>query len=127
MRKHWSILTILALFTGGVMTEATAASPFDGVYRGTQRTIRGASYADCQNVDQNTVLQIQNGQFSRKWGSAQLDVTIAPDGSFDSTGGEKSHRGQAVRAAEIKGQITGSKLEADIGTPYCAGHLSLTR
>jgi hypothetical protein len=128
MQKHWSILTVVALFAGGAAAEATAASPFDGVYHGTQRTIRGATYTDCQHIDSNNiVLQIQNGQFTRQWGSANLAVTVAPNGSFDATGMMTTGGRQAVRAAELKGQITGNKLEADIGTPYCAGHLSLTK
>jgi hypothetical protein len=30
-------------------------------------------------------------------------------------------------SAQIKTQITGNKLEADIGTAYCAAHLSLMK
>jgi len=126
-RLNHSIVIALGCLGVAVAVSASAASPFDGVYRGPQKTTRGASYTDCQNLDHDTTVRIQDGQFTAHWGSAKMDVTVAPNGSFDATGGTKTSGRQAVRAAELKGQITGNQLEADIGTPYCGAHWSLTK
>jgi hypothetical protein len=76
MRKHWSILTVLPLFAGGVAAEVTAASPFTGVYRGTQMTLLG----NCPKINRdNYVLRIEDGQFTRNWGRADLNMTVAPE------------------------------------------------
>ena len=127
--RTFAILIVVALSGGGIAADATAASPFDGVYRGTQQAIKSNNSGDCAKVNSdNIVLRIQNGHFTRQWYTALLNVSVAPDGSFDQTAMISGGRATgAPRAAQIKGHITGNKLEADIGSDYCAVHLSLMK
>lgn len=65
---------------------------------------------------------IRDGHFTRSWGNGKMEVTVAPDGSFHGEGAVQNSR--RAHFATITGKITGGDLEADIGTNYCAGHLS---
>ena len=68
---------------------------------------------------------VKDGVAKYKWG-VPLEAPVAADGSFFD-----QEKGLAIAGASpsiiIKGRITGPKLEADVGTPACAAHLSLTR
>lgn len=57
----------------------------------------------------------------------ELHVIVQPDGSFYQKAGVKTVGDVQPVWVQIKGRITGNKLRADIGNPYCAGHLSPTK
>ncbi len=105
---------------------AGAAGPFDGTYKGNQTTLRTNGSAECAHLDHpNMVVVVQDSQFVRRWGEATLNVTVGPDGSFSSTVATSDSR--KLRNIVIKGRIAGGTLDAEIGTPLCAAHLSLTK
>jgi hypothetical protein len=104
---------------------AVSAGSFDGTYRGAQSVTLNNNSSDCVNIKQdNIVLTVTDNKFVRHWGVATIPVEVAPDGTF-SAGVVVSNR--PLRQAQIKGKISGSNLEADIGTGLCAAHLSLKK
>jgi hypothetical protein len=103
---------------------AWAAGPFDGTYTGTQRETQNNNSAPCMHIDHNATIKIENGHFTRVW-RVTLEVDVAADGSFKAS--KLNNADKPMRVVEISGRITGPKLEADIGSPYCAAHLSLTK
>jgi hypothetical protein len=116
---------LFAILAIAVANTTLAASSFDGTYRGTQRATLNNNSSDCANLNQeHMVVVVSDNKFVKHWGVATLPVDIAADGSF-SASVVVSNR--PLRQAKITGKITGSKLEADVGTDLCAGHLSLTR
>jgi hypothetical protein len=103
-----------------------AAGPFDGVYTGTQTTTLTNNSAECSKIDLNhTSITVTDSKFTRSWGGP-IEVAVSPDGTFDTTSRAQFGTG-AVRTVEIKGKIADGNLVADIGTRYCAGHLSLKK
>lgn len=124
LRGSVSLTVAMTLALG--VTAAGAAGPFDGTYRGNQRAIRGNESPDCAGTSRdNVVVVIRDGHFTRSWGNGKMEVTVAPDGSFHGEGAVQNSR--RAHFASINGKITGGDLEADIGTNYCAGHLSLKK
>lgn len=120
----WSLALALTLTTA--VTAAGAAGPFDGTYRGNQRAVRGNGSPDCaRDSRDNIVIVIRDSHFNRTWGNGKMDVTVAPDGSFHGEGAVQNSR--HAHFASINGKITGGDLEGEIGTNYCASHLSLKK
>jgi hypothetical protein len=68
----------------------------------------------------------QHGQFRGEW-DVESHVTVQPDGSFYQNARVKTVGDVQPVWVQIKGRISSNKLQADIGNPYCAGHLSLTK
>jgi hypothetical protein len=114
------LLSLTILATASWVGLAAAAGPFDGVYKGVQIPVQNNNSGECDNMANNhAMIVIENGHFTRKW-RVTLMVDVAPDGKiYASTVANQ----RPLRMAEIKGQITGNKLEADIGS----AHPSLTR
>jgi hypothetical protein len=105
---------------------ASAAGSFDGTYRGTERTIRSTPGPTCAHIDQdNYRVVVTNNHFVEHWAGTALEVDVAADGSFHATAPFAT--GRYSRVLEIKGSITGNSMEADFGSEFCAGHLSLKR
>jgi hypothetical protein len=103
-----------------------AAGPYDGVYSGTQKMTVTNNSGKCQNLDRDRVsVAIQDNVIRYPW-AVQMEATIKPDGSFDAskTGGSQAGFSASYR---IKGQITGGRLEADVGSNICGVHLSLIK
>ena len=120
----------------GLGNAALSAGAFDGTYRGAQKTIRSNNAPGCTNMDRaNVVVRIADNRFTRSWGvhsdgkGDELDVVVAPDGSFKAQTASMSDRStrHGVRAFEISGKIVGGMLEADLGSNLCAVHLSLKK
>jgi hypothetical protein len=114
-----------ALLTIGLVAAlpAAAAGSFDGVYKGSQTTVRNNGSGECANLDRPTTLVVRDNHFTRKW-AADLEVDIAPDGSFEQ---RVIASQRPLRTASIKGKIANGTLEADIGTDLCSAHLSLKK
>ncbi len=108
-----------------VTAAAGAAGSFDGRYVGRQTGTLTTSAPDCQSLDYPVSIVIQDGHFTRRWGQADLDVTVAADGSFAASVVTPDRR--RLRTIAIKGTIAGAALEADIGSDLCAAHLSLKK
>jgi hypothetical protein len=114
----------LACLGMALVASAGAAASFDGVYKGTQRTIRTNNSAECSHIDlDNTTITVKDNHFTRVW-TVTLDVDVAADGTFYAS---KQPTSGPTRVTEIKGKIVDGTLEADIGGRYCAGHLSLKK
>jgi hypothetical protein len=104
---------------------AGAAGAFDGTYKGRQTGTLTTSAPDCQSLNYPVAIVIQDDHFTRRWGQANLDVTVAADGSFAASAVTPDRR--RLRNIAIKGKIAGGVLDADIGSDLCAAHLSLTK
>jgi hypothetical protein len=119
-----AVIIPVACASLGFATPVNAAGAFDGVYKGTQQTTKTNNDGACANLDHAaTTLTITDNHFTRKW-SAVLEVTVAPDGSFQQSvvAGMRP-----LRTATITGKIVSGNLEADIGTDLCSAHLSLKK
>jgi len=118
----WLAYQIIFAFV--LMGHANAAGSFDGSYTGKIRLVvvfyRFCSPASTDRDDYTVV--VENDHFVIKWGSTVYNVNVEPDGSFDTFG-----RGEDAKPREISGKITGSQLEADMGSNRCASHLSLIK
>ncbi len=120
----WSLALAMPLAIG--VTAAGAAGPFDGTYRGNETTLRTNGSSDCSAMNHtDAVLVIRDGHFNRRWGEGTMSVNVRPDGTFHSEAAVQNSR--HAHFAAIDGKITGGTLEADIGTNYCAAHLSLRK
>ena len=124
-----SIMIVLVALPFSGALESAAAQTFDGVYRGSERTTLTNHSGTCARIDSdNVMIRVQNNQFTRRWGLADLQVTVAADGSFDARQSVGEGRATGTpRVVELKGRITGGNLEADIGSTYCGAHLSLKK
>jgi hypothetical protein len=115
-----------AVTVGLGVTAAAAAGPFDGTYRGNQTTLRTNSSPDCASTNRTGVaIVIRDSHFNRRWGNGEMSVNVAPDGTFHAEAPVQNSRN--AHFASITGKITGGNLEADIGTNFCASHLSLKK
>ncbi len=108
-------------------TFAFAAGPFDGIYRGSQTTIRATNNGLCGSLDKPDIaLTITDSHFTRSWGAAgQLNVEVAPNGTFSSSSMVTTDR--RPRTLTMTGTISGGVLSAELGTDLCAVHLSLKK
>ena len=95
---------------------AAAATPFDGVYRGS-RTVEGVRNRRC-DTGQALKIAVVDGQF--KWAVVRgqpTPVPIAADGSFNGRSGRRF----------IEGRIEGGTLTAHTKGEYCDYGWSLQR
>ena len=119
--------TVLGLMLGQIpMADRTmAAGAFDGTYVGRQRETQNNNSGYCPNLNRDTRIVVADNVIRYSWG-VPLETTVGGDGSFS-----VDHQGMAVRGASamisLKGRISGGNLEADVGTPQCAAHLSLKK
>jgi hypothetical protein len=123
-RYKRTALGVILCATLAIAWAALAAGVFDGTYQGTQRGIR--THQDyCLNLDlDNITLVVRNDHFSKGWGpGVRLQLDVAADGSFYASVPNPG----TGRLIEMKGSICGDSLEADVGTSFCAAHLSLKR
>jgi hypothetical protein len=105
---------------------ATAASPFDGTYVGTQRETLSNNTAQCVDLNKDTRLRVTDGVISYRW-VVPIETTVGNDGSFSvNQQGQQVGRGGSNQIS-LKGKITGGQLEADVGSSHCAAHLSLKK
>jgi hypothetical protein len=70
----------------------------------------------------DVTVTVKNNHFARLDEDVLLQVDISPNGSFYA-----SALGTYNKLREIKGNITGNRLEADQGSSTCTFHLSLKR
>ena len=123
---RWTVLGLgLGLIFGA--NPALAASPFDGTYVGTQRETLNDNSGKCMNINRDHAqLVVQDGVVRYKW-AVPIETTIGSDGSFSIyQQGQQEGKGGSNQIS-LKGRISDGKLEADVGSNYCAAHLSLTK
>ena len=128
--RRWGLLFIMAASCvgGSVVNTVVAAGPFDGTYRGTQRSTLSNNSSSCSRIDRSASIVIQNSHFNRIWSPGSLSVEVAADGSCSAkTEVGKGRNTGTPRLLKINGQVAGNDLEADIGTDRCAAHLSLRK
>lgn len=123
------ILGYLGLTIGSLLVAGTAfsAGAFDGTYIGSRRQTEDNNSSGCQNLSRDHArLVVKDNVASYTWATGPIVGTVQSDGSF-----EGYKQGLATRGASpmfsLKGKITGTKLEADVGSTQCAVHLSLTK
>lgn len=124
----WTVpCLMLGLGLMGLAGGALAASPFDGTYVGTQRETLNNNSGKCMNINMDHArLVVQDGIVRYKW-AVPIETTVGSDGSFSIyQEGQQAGRGGS-NMISLKGRISDGKLEADVGSIYCAAHLSLTK
>ena len=100
-----------------------AAGPFDGFYRGTRHETKNSNSGYCRNVNNDqTQLAVTDSVAKYAWGGT-MEAPVKPDGTFQVTT-EGWRNGLPF---ELKGNIVGGNLEADVGNNTCRGHLSLKK
>lgn len=108
-------------------TSAIAASPFDGVYGGQQKTTISDNRGTCVNLDREVRLSVVNNTISYPWGRFTLTATVGSDGSFYTEQLGLQTRALHNATNQLKGRINLGTLEADVGGNVCAVHLSLRK
>ena len=108
------------------LTLATAASPYDGIYKGQNTAVRGGP-PTC-NPPGNVTWTVTNAHFIAKWGPTEVPADIGTDGSFNATGRfmAGSTRGLMINV-QLTGRVSGGVLEADMEGAACKYHYSLKR
>ncbi len=130
-----ALLPIAACLLLATPAASWAAGNFDGIYRGSQTTIRTNNSATCAKLtrDDVTIRVVDNG-FTRSWGASKnggdkITLKIAPDGSFKGEAAAMSDTNsrQGTRVFEMHGRIAGGVLEAEIGSNLCAVKMTLRK
>ncbi len=111
---------------------APAASPHDGTWKGTYRTIRNDNSGACDKLDNDRVsITVADGKFTRRWGGNPIEVTVAADGAVSGSGNnrlaKRSDGGDNNRSISFIGRITNGVMEGEYGHARCAVRFNLRK
>ena len=111
---------------------APAASPHDGTYKGTYRTIRNDNSGACDKLDSDRVsITVTDGKFTRRWAGNTIEVTVAADGAVSGSGNNRLAKrpdgGDNNRAISFIGRIANGVMEGEYGHARCAVRFSLRK
>ena len=111
---------------------APAASPHDGIYKGTYRTIRNDNSGNCDKLDNDRVtITVIDGKFTRRWAGNTIEVTVAANGAV--SGGthnaitKRPDGGDNGRVISFIGRIADGVMEGEYGHARCAVRFSLRK
>ncbi len=106
---------------------APAASPHDGTWKGTYRTIRNDNSGSCDKLDNdNASVTVTDGKFNRTWGGNTFEVTVSPDGAVFGSG-RRAQTTSVVRVIKFEGRIANGVMEGEYGHDKCAVRFSLRK
>jgi hypothetical protein len=111
---------------------APAASPHDGTYKGTYRTIRNDNSGACDKLDSDRVsITVTDGKFTRRWAGNPIEVTVAADGAVSGSGNNRLAKrpdgGDNNRAISFIGRIANGVMEGEYGHARCAVRFNLRK
>lgn len=111
---------------------APAASPHDGTYKGTYRTIRNDNSGACDKLDSDRVsITVIDGKFARRWAGNPIEVTVAADGAVSGSGNNRLAKrpdgGDNNRAISFIGRIANGVMEGEYGHARCAVRFNLRK
>lgn len=111
---------------------APAASPHDGTYKGTYRTIRNDNSGACDKLDSDRVsITVTDGKFTRRWAGNTIEVTVAADGAVSGSGNNRLAKrpdgGDNNRAISFIGRIANGVMEGEYGHARCAVRFNLRK
>lgn len=134
-RRHLRLAASLALaaalapWTPTPWTQAAAAGPHDGTWKGTYRTIRNDNSGRCDKLDDsNVTIQVADGKFTRRWAGNDVEVTVAPDGTVaGSAVRAQGASGRGQTSITFAGRIVDGVMQGEYGHARCAVAFSLRR
>jgi hypothetical protein len=134
MSRPWSTFVVLGLFcvcvnTGMAQTQqASAASQFDGVYKGSSQL--AATHDKSCRPGQDVTLDVTNGRFELAWHkSLMFAARLSADGTFFATSGSTLVQAEKhmIIIPTLQGRAGAASLQADYGTSWCRYRLEATR
>lgn len=127
MRAFPSAMAIATAAAILAATPAHAASPHDGTYKGTYKTIRNDNSGNCDKLDNdNVTITVVDGKFTRTWAGNQLDISIAPDGTIAGSA-SRAQNTRSQRVISFEGKLANGVMEGEYGHSKCAVKFSLRK
>jgi hypothetical protein len=104
---------------------AHAAGAFDGTYTGQAALMSGDNRSTCKTFATSITVTNDHLTYVHGGGYAIINTDVAADGSFSGSGLLK---GSKPPSAEVlKGQVTGSAIDASASGSFCSYHLTLRK
>jgi hypothetical protein len=116
------LLVISVLAISAFAMQVLGASPFDGVYVGSQTVSVTNNQAYCLPLDHAEVNAVDN-TVSTKLGPYTFSAAVSSDGSFDAY----SRQFGSNSPLHVVGKIMADKLDLDMGGQRCNVHISATK